>query len=303
MNSIVLIGMAVLMTLAVLPLFRSREKKKITDEVRRRASGEFVHLSKGFTHYEAVGPEDGPVIVLVHGFSVPYYVWDMTIGALTAAGFKVIRYELYGRGLSDRPDVCYDRRLFVDQLAELIDALGIQGAVLLAGYSMGGAVVAAFAATFPQKVAKVLLIDPLCERQDIGVLHIPLLGEYLAYGFQVPAMPVKQEEDFCFPEKFPEWDERFREQMRYKGFRRAILSTQRHFMSHDPSPDYETLGKQGKPVFLVWGAEDRTLGTNGVSKLRSLLYPDFLWVEQAGHLPHYEYPDIVNPRMVSFLKS
>ena len=44
-------------------------------------------------------------VVLIHGFSVPYFIWDPTFEALHAAGMNPLRYDLYGRGYSDRPQV------------------------------------------------------------------------------------------------------------------------------------------------------------------------------------------------------
>ena len=55
-------------------------------------------------------------VVLVHGFSVPYYIWDSTTTALAAAGYRVVRYDEYGRGLSDRPNVDYTADLYDRQL-------------------------------------------------------------------------------------------------------------------------------------------------------------------------------------------
>ena len=285
--------------LFILPL-RSREPEFLTDKTRQNAPGQFVRLSMGLVHYEMTGQEEGPVIVLVHGFSVPGYVWNNTGPALVASGFRVIRYDLYGRGWTERPNVVYDRHLFVDQLAELLDALRLGPTVHLVGYSMGGAIVAAFVSAHPERIAKVVLIDPFCERKDIGVLRVPHLGEYLAYAFYVPSMPAAQKRDLHHP-AFPEWDELFRTQMRFAGFRRAILSTLRHVIDCDPTKDYEALGTGGKPTLLIWGKEDRTLPLSGAYKLRDLLSPEFLWVEQAAHLPHYEHPEVVNPRLIRFL--
>ena len=64
-----------------------------------------MRLSDGFTHYELGGPPTGHLVVLAAGFSVPYYIWDPTFSALTEAGVRVLRYDYYGRGFSDRPDV------------------------------------------------------------------------------------------------------------------------------------------------------------------------------------------------------
>ena len=79
------------------------ETKRLTPEVRTGLPGNFIQLSDGVVHYELAGPEDAPVVVLVHGFSVPFFIWDPTFEGLSEAGFRVLRYDLYGRGFSDRP--------------------------------------------------------------------------------------------------------------------------------------------------------------------------------------------------------
>ena len=62
------------------------------------------------------------VVVLAAGFSVPYYIWDPTFKALTGAGFRVLRYDYYGRGYSDRPAIPFTDEMYVGQLHQLLDA-------------------------------------------------------------------------------------------------------------------------------------------------------------------------------------
>lgn len=286
---------------AAIPLLVSREWETINEDTRRTAPGKFIRLSQGYTHYEISGPVTGQPVILVHGFSVPYYIWDPTFKALQHSKHRVIRYDLYGRGFSDRPDTTYDRRLFVEQLRELIDSLEIKGRVHLAGVSMGGAVVAAFAADHPDRAGKIVLVDPVCGKTDIGPLSIPGIGDYLAYSFYIPSTPKSQLNDFYRPERFPDWTERYRVQMRFKGFGRAILSTARNFISIDPVRDYEKLALSGKPVLLIWGTGDTTIGKERITKLRKLLKPEFLEVHEAGHIPQYESPEKVNPAIIQFL--
>src|ERR1044071_7303856 len=81
------------------------EIKAMDDEARKNVPGQFIKLSEGFTHYEMSGADTGKVVILVHGFSVPYYIWDATYDSLAQNGFHVIRYDEFGRGFSDRPDV------------------------------------------------------------------------------------------------------------------------------------------------------------------------------------------------------
>ena len=114
------------------------EQLEIDQAVRASAPGQFVRLSDGFTHYEIGGPADGRVVVLAAGISVPYYIWDPTFAALVQAGFRVLRYDYYGRGYSDRPDIAYSQDLYVRQLAELLDAVHITQPIDLAGLSTAG---------------------------------------------------------------------------------------------------------------------------------------------------------------------
>jgi pimeloyl-ACP methyl ester carboxylesterase len=278
------------------------EYRRIDDSVRAEAPGSFVRLSKGFTHYEIAGPKNGTVVLFVHGFSVPYYMWDRTFYAVAKAGFRVVRFDLYGRGLSDRPLVKYNRKLFIEQIEELLGALHIEEPIDIVGTSMGGAVTTAFSAEHPDRVHKIVLIDPLSAKWKIGPLAIPGIGEYLFTWFHLPSSPIKQLGDFCHPELFPEWPVRFREQMQFKGFGRAILSTLRHFMNRDHLNDYQRLGWLRKKVLLIWGDLDRTLGTEEAPTLQSILGADLQWVKDSGHVPHYEHAEIVNSRIISFLE-
>src|ERR1044072_6166059 len=71
------------------------ERRDIDESVRATATGQFVRLSDGYTHYEIGGPPTGRPVVLPAGVSVPYYIWDPTFAALAQAGFRVLRYDYY----------------------------------------------------------------------------------------------------------------------------------------------------------------------------------------------------------------
>ena len=116
------------------------ERLDLTAEVRRGLPGGFVELPAGVTHYELQGEADVGTVVLIHGNAAPSVTWDRTIGPLCDAGFRVLRYDLFGHGFSDRPDLrTYDRRFYNTQLADLLDALGIASPVRVVGTSQAGA--------------------------------------------------------------------------------------------------------------------------------------------------------------------
>ena len=140
---------------------RDPERVELDQRARGEAPGRFVRLEDGMTHYETAGPATGRVVVLAAGFSVPAYIWDSLYQGLADSGFRVIRYDYYGRGWSDRVDAAYDQELFVRQLAGLLDSLRVRGPVDLAGLSFGGAVVTSFTDRYPERVRTLLYFDPV----------------------------------------------------------------------------------------------------------------------------------------------
>jgi pimeloyl-ACP methyl ester carboxylesterase len=288
--------------------FRFRgETLVLNAEARSCIPGSFVELAGGVTHYEMAGPPDGQVVVLVHGFSVPYYIWDPTLDALARAGFRVLRYDLYGRGYSDRPDTVYDLALFVRQLANLLFALNINQPIDLVGLSMGGAIAVTFTDQHPATVRKLCLIDPVglpAKRLFLAnLVQAPVLGEWIMDLFGDRVLVSDLSSDFYRPDKFPDYQDRYRPPMRYAGFKRAILSTLRHGALGDITDTYKRVGGQARPALLIWGCEDQTIPFDTSEKAKAAMpHVEFHAIDEAGHVPHYERPEVVNPILIEFLK-
>lgn len=298
------------------------ETLELNETTRAAADGSFAYLPDGVTHYELSSPYTPlsgweahrteparlarPVVVLVHGFSVPSYIFDPTFTYLTNAGFRVLRYDLFGRGWSDRPRVAYTIDLFVRQLRDLLDALNIRSPVSLVGLSMGGPITAAFTIHNPARVDRNILIDPVGVRavklRGLGLLKLPLLGE-LALGLFGGERMVKNSASSFFDSRtIEEFQARYRVQMRYAGFRRAILSTMRSGMLGDFSGTYRQLGALGKPLRLFWGRTDTTVPFAQSADLLKLIPQAALHVfDKCGHIPHYERPEEFNPLLAAFL--
>ena len=300
-------GIAIIvLCLLITYILTDQEKITLNDTVRATLPGQFVNLPLGVVHYELTGPDKAPTVVLVHGFSVPYYIWDPTFEALTQAGFRVLRYDLYGRGFSDRPKKTYNLDLFDTQLEELLPALNIQGPVDLVGLSMGGPIVARYANHHPGQVRSLILIDPEVapvSTQRIFPLNIPLVGEYIMGVYVAPVeLPKTQSDDFYEPDRFPNWEAMYRVQLQYKGFRQAILSTIRAQPSMDSLAEFATVGRQNLPALLIWGREDKSVSSADMQQLVKLIPGiDYHIIEEAGHIPQYERPEVVNPLLIEFL--
>lgn len=297
-----LLGLAFAAVAAVaLPAVLDPERDVLDPESRREAPGQFVQLRQGVTHYQIVGPADAPTVVFVHGASVPYYMWDETFTAVAAAGYRALRYDMFGRGWSDRPPATYDRELWLQQLRELIDSLRITTPVVVAGISMGGALAIDFADAFPSDTAALVLVDPMHEVEGPGLLGWPLLGEWLMAVRVAPQMAEGQMADFYRPERFPGWVERYRPQMRFKGFRRASLSAIRNYLASDPWPAYERVGGRKLPALLVWGEQDSVVPYSGAARVEEALGARLVTVAECGHIPQVECPAEVNAAVLEFL--
>jgi pimeloyl-ACP methyl ester carboxylesterase len=275
----------------------------LDDAARKTASGSFVKLSDGYTHYELAGPDTGKVVVLVHGFSVPYYIWDSTTAYLTKAGFRVLRYDEYGRGYSDRPETEYTATFLRRQITELLNALKIQRVHGMAGLSFGGPVVADFVANSPAMVAKVIFVDPLYP--DTGPADQPYPEFFVRYmmALHPEKMVSGQLTDLKYPERFPSWGDQYKVQMQYRGLRRALVSTRFHYASAETiRENFHTLDSLHKPVLLIWGKEDNTVPFRFADSLRKAVKTEYLPVDDAAHLPHMEKAQMVNERIIAFLK-
>ena len=284
------------------------EIKELDETTRREADGSFIALADGTTHFEFSGGVNGEVVVLVHGFSVPYFIYDNTFAFLVNEGFRVLRYDLFGRGYSDRPRLEYNIDTFVKQLKNLLDSLNLKQVSLL-GLSMGGPITTAFTSKYPEYVTKLILVDPAGARPMklspiLFLAKIPILSE-LFLGLLGSGNMVKNIAADIFDSKLVRhFQERYKDQMQYKGFKRAILSTVRNNMLESFEKFYLSAGKLKIPTLLFWGKNDATVPFEQ-SKiiLAAIPHAQFHAIENCGHIPHYEKPEIVNPILLEFLST
>jgi pimeloyl-ACP methyl ester carboxylesterase len=284
------------------------ETKELNDLTRQEASGSFIQLSSGVTHYELSNPEADQTVVLVHGFSVPYFIYDPTFEFLTQSGFRVLRYDLFGRGFSDRPQARYNIDLFVRQLGDLLNALHLAKPVTLVGLSTGGPITAVLTARSPERINKLVLIDPVGARPlpfawILKVAALPILGETIIGLLRSDNLDNKIASRFFDRELIGHFRSRYVVQLQYKGFRRAILSTLRNHMLDSFLDCYDRIGKMNKPVLLFWGRDDPTVPFQHSEPLRKAIPTmEFHAIEHCGHTPHYEKPEEVNPILLEFLR-
>ena len=225
---------------------------------------------------------------------------------MSEAGFRTLRYDVYGRGWSDRPRGPYDLDFYVSQLERLLNELDIRTPVDIVALSMGAPIAATYTNRFPERVRRVCLLAPQGARfaaKKVFPLNVPVVGEILMAAYVAPVViPRAQMEDFAHPERFPEWEARFREPMDVPGFSRAMLSLTRSLPKIDPVPAYEKLASSPHQAILIWGREDQAIRREEIDAvLEAMPQIGFHIIEDAGHLAHFERSDMVNPILLEFL--
>ncbi|MBN1375013.1 MAG: alpha/beta fold hydrolase [Dehalococcoidia bacterium] len=302
---------AVIILVVVIPLviytLSDIEKKELNDITRAQLGGSFARLASGVTHYELEGPADGQVVVLVHGSTIPMYIWDNQIDELSDAGFRVLRYDLYGKGFSDRPEAEYSQEFYRRQLLELLDHLDMRNPVDLVGLSIGGGLVVDFTANHPERVRKLVLASPMINsiRNDtnIKLLRPPVWGEFMMRMVATNSMAKRAAGLTAKSSDTGKYISLFREQTCYKGFESATLAMFRSDATTDYRPDYESVGKQDRQVMLIWGTLDEDISPEMVQAIRnSILGLRFEQLEGIGHNPEVDAADKFNSLVIGFLQ-
>ena len=110
--------------------------------------------------------------------------------------------------------------------------------------------------------------------------------------------------DFLHPERFPDWAVRYRDQMQYKGFRRARLSELVSNSDVDQTDQLQRVGQHARPVLVIWGKQDNTVPFEESEwLLKSLPRGRLVAIDDSGHLPQWEQPELVHQELLKFLRT
>ncbi len=254
----------------------------------------------------------GKPVILIHGFSGSMWQWENQYSSL-AQTHRVLIPDLLGSGLSDKPEAVYSPEHLVKFFHDFMDSLEIEQATLI-GNSMGAGLAMAMALDYPDRVDQLVLISGFPAQIKSSVAS----PQYRRFLYHRP----------------PLWLATIGNQMAGRGtterllkelvHQPALISTsviERSFHNRQRgnvlTPLYSLLdhmdsweGGYGQrladishPTLLVWGDHDRVFPLEIGKQVKNLL-PQAEWhiIPEAGHLPQWEQPQVVNPLILSFLE-
>lgn len=226
-------------------------------------------------HVVQQGPEEGPLVLLLHGFPEFWYGWSNQMSELANKGFRVWAPDQRGYNLSDKPKKVSDYRIdyLAADIAGLIKVSGKEK-VILVGHDWGGIVAWRVAREYPELLHKLIILNAPHElAMSKQLLQHPLQilkSSYIAF-FQLRGIPEKifSMSNWKAVEKalvsssrkgtFSEKDlQKYRTAWSQPRAMRSMINWYRALISNYTSSDVPS--RVTVPTFLVWGAKDQFLG-------------------------------------------
>ena len=280
------------------------------DTYMKSGGDSYVKLSDGYTNYELSGPQEAKhTLVLIHGGTIPLCIWEPQMEIFRKAGFRILRYDQYGKGFSSRPDTKYSRDLYCRQLKELLESLNITSPVDIVGPSFGGAIGVTFASKYPEKVRSLLLISPALNllnsdsplSMPIKLMRIKFFGK-LIYKLIIKKKLVSRACTLIAGGEDSPCRRRFINQFKCIGTDKGLLS----MFAGDAYESYREstriAGMHINNILLLRGKNDQEITSSMINQIREdLPQCQFVEIENSGHSPGSESPDILNKLIIDFV--
>jgi pimeloyl-ACP methyl ester carboxylesterase len=278
-----------------------------------RPPSRFIEVNGQQVHLRDEGPSNDPVpILLVHGTASSLHTWQGWAEGLRDQR-RVIRFDLPGFGLTgpNRQDN-YTIERYVLFVRAVADRLGIDRFVI-AGNSLGGEIAWMTAATLPERVDRLILVDAAAyPPQSIG------LKQKVPLGFRVARIPlVRDLVRSLLPRRVvedslrelygdaakvtPDLVDQYSDMARRAGNREALV---RRFEEGNAGVDLGLLKQVKAPTLILWGGQDRLLPPAlGERIAREIPHARLVVFPGLGHLPQEEDPQQTLPVVRRFLAS
>ncbi|PHX64916.1 MAG: alpha/beta hydrolase [Gemmatimonadetes bacterium] len=267
--------------------------------------GDLRTIDGASLHVRDTGPRDAPTLILLHGFGSSLHTWEPWARALDRT-YRVVRFDFPGSGLS-APDLAgsYADVRSMQLLAALMDTLGVTRATVI-GNSMGGRIAWSFAARYPERVEKLVLISPdgfASPGFAYGTpAEVPLALPLMRYAMPKSVFRMSLEPAYADQRALTDsLATRYYDLMLAPGARDAMLQRLRQTILVDPIAQLRQIQA---PTLLLWGQQDAMIPfSNAADYMKALPHATLVPLPNVGHLPFEESPDASLVPLLRFLTS
>jgi pimeloyl-ACP methyl ester carboxylesterase len=258
----------------------------------------FLERPEGRLAYDLDG--DGPLVVCLPGMGDLRTTYRFLVPALVDGGFRVASLDLRGHGDSDATFTSYDDEAAASDAIALIEELG--GPAYLVGNSMGAGAAAIAAANRPDLVSGLVLLgafvrDPRTSRFTKVLVRIMMWPPWARQMWKayLPRLYAGTK-----PADFEAYRDRMIEAMRAPGKAKAFSRTTQ--TSHAPAE--ERLSRVRAPALIVMGSVDPDFPDPKAEAewIGSRVDGEIVMVDDVGHYPQSQAPEVVNPAVIGFLR-
>lgn len=270
----------------------------------------FIELDGFNLHYRDEGRRDLPVLVLIHGVVSSLHTWDGWMEAF-APHYRIIRFDVPGFGLTGPArDGVYSTERMVAIFGLLLDYLNVAKATVV-GNSLGGYIAWNFALAQPERVTKLVLIDPAgypMAKVPWMIAAAGLPGATWAMPLWMPRALIAQgiREVYGQASRIKAGIiDRYYDLSRRPGNRRAMMDIFRVLLKVNTEELHTTPARVAAikpPTLLLWGERDRWISPTHVPLwqrdlpgIQVKVYPG------VGHIPMEEVPERSAADTLSFL--
>jgi 3-oxoadipate enol-lactonase len=251
-------------------------------------------------NYEIEGDGD-ETVVLINGLADDLATWEYQLTALLAAGYRVLRLDNRGIGLTSKPMGPYTTRLMADDAKALVDYLGLSDFHLM-GVSMGGMIAQEYALAYESDLRSVTFgctyaePGPFCSRMfsmwaDLApVMGVPFVMRDVAlWAFTVP----------FFEDRASEAEE-FELAMRFLDQPTPAYLSQMHAIQHHDTRS--RLGQLSVPTLVLAAENDLIIPVELSRRLHELSEGSEWATTRGGHACVWEFPDEFNAVFIDFIR-
>ncbi len=245
---------------------------------------------------------DGPQVLLVHGIGSKRSRWDQQVEALSAAGFRVFRFDLRGFGDSELPTKPYGLAEFVADLDAVVDAFELDDFHLV-GHSLGGMLSLSYAVAHPNRLRSLVVASATSHNGRRARAFAQAMVTFAERGFDAVMndAEARSQIDGVLREAFPGIDppvEMLRVGVEKPNLARA--GTWRACLEYSTKDELERIAC---PVLVMHGSADPLIPFRAGQMIHeSILHSEWIEESGAGHsLPRERTPSF-NEALLDFLQ-